>query len=315
MTSESFPTQTPKSPERTHWKIRRAALEWDNYVNWCRGTNGFWIYKYRHKAILLFGTLLKATGFFKYGYRNARKIHVCYVDISPKALPEEFRGYRILHLSDLHLDSMEGLGMHIARTITPLSYDLCVITGDFRYARHGAYKQIIEPLRLVVEAARTATDDVYGVLGNHDTQAMREDIERLGLHLLTNESVSVVRNGQRMHIIGVDDPHDYFTEKAAECVKNSPRDGFRLLLAHSPELYDLASANGIQLYLCGHSHGGQICFPGGYPLITNLDQGKRFYRGLWRFRDMIGHTSPGCGTAKIPIRFNCRPEVTVLTLK
>jgi predicted MPP superfamily phosphohydrolase len=111
----------------------------------------------------------------------------------------------------------------------------------------------------------------------------------------------------------VDDPHDYHTEEATRCLENKI-DGFRILLAHSPELYRLAAANSFALYLCGHSHGGQICLPGGWPLMTCLDTGRRFFNGLWRYGEMIGHTSPGCGTAKIPIRFNCRPEITVLVL-
>jgi predicted MPP superfamily phosphohydrolase len=86
-------------------------------------------------------------------------------------------------------------------------------------------------------------------------------------------------------------------------------------LAHTPELYRQAAGSGIHLYLCGHSHGGQICLPGGFPLMTFLDTGKRFYRGKWQYRDMVGHTSTGCGASKIPVRFNCMPEVTVITLK
>lgn len=298
---------------RAQWKKHRAALEWEDYSNWHRGSNGFWLYKLKHQAVLLFGTLLKATGFFKYGYRNALNIQTRHVDVSPKALPEAFKGYRILHLSDLHLDSMEGIGERIARSIAPLSCDLCVITGDFRYPRHGAYKQILPPLRRIVDAS-CAADGIYAVLGNHDTQAMTEDIEKMGIRLLTNESVPLVRNGQRLNLIGVDDPHDYYMEASAACLKKR-ESGFRILLAHTPELYHLAAASGVGLYLCGHSHGGQICLPGGLPLMTFLNTGKRFYRGVWQYRDMIGHTSPGCSTAKIPVRFNCMPEVTLITLK
>jgi predicted MPP superfamily phosphohydrolase len=314
MTRKDTICRSRQPDQRTRWKNQRILLEKRDFKNWSQGSGGFWIYKYKHQAILLFGALLKATGFFKHGHRNAMNIQVRHVDVFPKALPESFRGYRILHLSDLHLDSMEGIGERIARKIEPLSCDLCVITGDFRYARHGAYKQILPPLRKIVSAVNP-TDGIHAVLGNHDTQAMVEDVETLGIRLLTNETRTICRDGQHLHIIGVDDPHDYYTENAAECVTNAPRDGFRILLAHSPELYPLADANAVGLYLCGHSHGGQICLPGGLPLMTCLDRGKRFYRGVWKYGNVVGHTSPGCGTAKIPIRFNCNPETTVLTLK
>lgn len=313
MTRESTDNRKQDQTQRDLWKKRRAALELKDYTNWRRGTNGYWIYKYKHRAILVFGALLKATGFFKFGYKNARDIQVRHVSISPRALPDAFKGYRILHLSDLHLDSIEGLGESIARTIAPLSFDLCVITGDFKYTRHGEYRQILSPLQHIL-AAVTAADGTYAVLGNHDTQAMAEDIEALGIHLLANQTVSLARNNQRVFLTGVDDPHDYYTEAATECLEK-PVDGFRILLAHSPELYRIAAANKFGLYLCGHSHGGQICLPGGWPLMTCLSTGKQFFKGLWRHRGMIGHTSTGCGTAKIPVRFNCRPEITVLTLE
>jgi len=310
--------KTPSSLEtetrhRALWKKRRAALEWEDYTAWRKGTDGFWLYKLKHRAVLLFGKLLKITGLFKFGYRNAQNLRLRHLDVLPAGLPTAFEGYRILHLSDLHLDSMKGIGERIARKIAPLSCDLCVITGDFRYVRHGAYEQILLPLERIVKAVNAA-DGIYAVLGNHDTQAMSEDVEKLGIRLLTNQSVPVMRKGQQLNIIGVDAPHDYYTEAATACLTKK-EGGFRLLLAHTPELYFQAAKSGIHLYLCGHSHGGQICLPGGFPLLTFLNTGRRFYRGLWRFRDMLGHTSAGCGTAKIPVRFNCTPEVTVLTLK
>jgi hypothetical protein len=72
--------------------------------------------------------------------------------------------------------------------------------------------------------------------------------------------------------------------------------------------------NGYRFYLCGHTHGGQICLPGGYPVIRHLRYGRKYYRGLWRYRKMIGYTSQGCGTIGIPIRFNTVSEVTLAKL-
>lgn len=301
-----------RQTKREEWKKQRAFLELKDFTNWRRGENGYWFSRYKHQAILVFGALLKATGFFKFGYRNALDIHVRHRNIQPKTLPAAFSGYRILHLSDLHLDSIEGLGEFIAHIIAPLSYDLCVITGDFRHARHGKYKQVLPPLRRILSAV-TASDGIYAVLGNHDTQAMSRDFEYLGIQLLINQTVSLTRSNQRVFLTGVDDPHDYYTEATTKCLEN-PIEGFKILLAHSPELYRIAAANGFNLYLCGHSHGGQICLPGGLPMMTCLDTARGFYKGLWHYKGMIGHTSKGCGTAKIPIRFNCRPEITVLTL-
>ena len=173
-------------------------------------------------------------------------------------------------------------------------------------------RQVLPSLRKVVSAIN-AKDGIYAVLGNHDTHSMCADIEQEGITLLTNQTITLSQETEHIRVIGVDDPHDYYTDGAADCLRHAG-DGFKILLVHSPEIYRMAAASGIGLYLCGHSHGGQICLPEGKPLMTYLDTGKRFYRGVWRYRDMIGHTSPGLGTAKIPIRFNCSPEITVLTL-
>ncbi len=310
------PTQLRETTarHRHQWARRRAAMEQADYRNWRLGTNGYWRYRIKHQAILVFGRLLKLVGLYRYGYHNARQLVIQQRDVAVQGLPEAFQGYRILHLSDLHLDSIKGLGALLAGRIAGLSCDLCAITGDFRYGRHGQYRQVFPPLARILSRVEAA-DGVFAVLGNHDTQAMAEGIEALGIRLLTNESETVRRGVHVMRVVGVDDPHDYYTEQAEACLKAEAGPGFKVLLAHSPELYRAAADSGIGLYLCGHSHGGQICLPGGRPLMTYLNTGKRFYRGLWRFGSMAGHTSPGCGTAKIPIRFNCPPEVTVLTLR
>ncbi len=84
-----------------------------------------------------------------------------------------------------------------------------------------------------------------------------------------------------------------------------------ILLAHSPEIYKQACYAGFQLMLCGHTHGGQICLPGGFPLIVNAQCPRRICRGAWRYDSLQGYTSSGCGSSIVPARFNCPPEVTI----
>ena len=93
-----------------------------------------------------------------------------------------------------------------------------------------------------------------------------------------------------------------------------PLDAVSVLLSHTPEIYRQAAHAGFDLMLCGHTHGGQICLPGGYPLILHVRHGRRYYRGLWRYKGMTGFTSQGCGTIGIPIRFNTVSEATLITL-
>ncbi len=299
--------------EREEWTRIRARMEREDFENWKHWQNGFWVYRVKHQAVLMFGRMLKAVGLFRIGFQNAQNIHIRNLDVSVPALPSAFEGYRILHLSDLHLDSISGIAEIIAEKVTTVGYDLSLITGDFRYDRHGDHQSILSPLKTVITAIR-AKDGVYAVLGNHDTAVMGPDLERLGIQLLANQGAEIFQNNEKLLIVGVDDPHDYHTPAGDRCLRESGN-GFKILMAHSPELYKAAAENGFQLYVCGHSHGGQICLPGGRALMTFLNVGRQFYRGLWQYRGMTGHTSTGCSTAKIPIRFNCPPEVTVLTLR
>jgi hypothetical protein len=91
--------------------------------------------------------------------------------------------------------------------------------------------------------------------------------------------------------------------------------GFLIALVHSPELYEVAAAHSVDLYLCGHTHGGQICLPGGRPVVKHLNRGRHLFRDVWSHRGMRGYTHSGTGTSGIPIRFNTRGEVVVHRLR
>ena len=101
-------------------------------------------------------------------------------------------------------------------------------------------------------------------------------------------------------------------EKAAQ---NIPPEALAILLSHSPEPYRLAAHTGFDLMLSGHTHGGQICLPGGVALMTNADCPRRFCRGAWRYHHMQGYTSLGSGSSVVGVRFNCPPEITLHHLR
>ncbi len=84
---------------------------------------------------------------------------------------------------------------------------------------------------------------------------------------------------------------------------------------HSAEVADDADEAGYALYLCGHTHGGQISLPGGRPLVTHLKRCRHAASGLWRQGRMTGYTSRGVGVSDLPLRFNTRGEVVVITLR
>jgi predicted MPP superfamily phosphohydrolase len=151
------------------------------------------------------------------------------------------------------------------------------------------------------------------ILGNHDPVEMVEILEARGFEVLVNRSRVVERGGASLRVTGLDDVHNFYTE-AARTVLAASGDG-GIALVHSAELADVAAQAGYGLYLAGHTHGGQICLPGGKPVFTQLARCKHAAVGLWRQGRMTGYTSCGLGVSDPPVRFNCRGEVTIFTLR
>ena len=128
-------------------------------------------------------------------------------------------------------------------------------------------------------------------------------------------AISRVRNNdESIWIIGIDDPHYYGCDDLPQAVKGVPDGSFKILLVHTPEMLREAHQAGISLYLCGHTHAGQICLPWIGPLVINADCRRSFVSGTWRYGEMCGYTNPGCGTSLLPVRFLCPPEITLITL-
>ena len=109
---------------------------------------------------------------------------------------------------------MPGLQDVLVETLAQIEADLCLMTGDYRFATHGDYVPAVEQLAPVI-ASTSAPDGVVGVLGNHDFVEMVPGLERAGMRVLLNESLSISRNGARLIIAGVDDTHYYETDDLA----------------------------------------------------------------------------------------------------
>jgi len=90
-----------------------------------------------------------------------------------------------------------------------------------------------------------------------------------------------------------------------------PRTEFSILLSHTPEIYKHAAHAGFAALISGHTHGGQICLPGGIPLTLESKLPRHMGAGAWNYRDMFGYTSVGAGSSVVPVRFNCPPEITL----
>jgi len=261
-------------------------------------------------AVLGGGSALSA-----YGERQWPQ--VVRITISPAGLPPALDGYRICQLSDLHRGLLvaEGFLRRAAGIANSLQPDLTVVTGDF----------VSDRARFALSCGAAlsglqARDGVFGVLGNHDywtddPEAVTAAIQRSGIQLLTNRSVSLRRNSIAWSLCGVDDWWAGQPDLDA-ALANVPQNAFKVLLCHEPDPADEAASKGIPLQLSGHTHGGQVLLPGRRPLVTP-DFGHKYPVGL---RQVHGsrtqvYTNTGLGVIFPPIRINCPPEITLITLR
>jgi predicted MPP superfamily phosphohydrolase len=292
---------------RLHLRQRRGIQREHVAQIFGRGRNFFHIENW-YSIHALMRAALKTTGLYGRGRRNAAAMRIRANDVIIPGLPEAFDGFRLLHLSDIHLDMEQEISHAMAEKVRDAEYDLCVITGDFRARTHGEYKSVVDAMAgLRVHIDRP----VYGVLGNHDFIEMVPDLEALDMRILLNEAVTIEREGDIIHLAGIDDPHYYRADNLEKASDGIPADATSILLAHSPEIYRHAAYAGFDLMLCGHTHGGQICLPGGIPLTYNADCPRALGKGAWRWEGLQGYTSTGAGSCVVPVRYNCPPEITV----
>ncbi|HCY83627.1 MAG TPA: metallophosphoesterase [Desulfobacteraceae bacterium] len=247
------------------------------------------------------------------GYQNASVPKLVTKKLSIRGLPKDLSGFTILHLTDLHLDGIPELGEHICDITRGMAPDICVMTGDFiTYYNRANYRDILPAMERIVKGV-SARYGIFAVLGNHDTWRLVPPFENLGIRMLVNESVTLAKEGATVMITGVDDPHEYLTKQAFQALKTNAA-GVKLALVHTPELFREAQRNDYTLYMAGHTHGGQICLPGGVPVFVHLNRGHRFYRGKWQFGRMIGYTGQGVGAVGVPLRFNTHSEIALISL-
>ena len=252
--------------------------------------------------------VLRITGMLDRGRRNAMDIGVRVNPVTLPRLPGAFDGFTVLQISDLHLDSRPDFPARLAKIVAPLDYDLCVLTGDYRFHTHGDIRPSLMGLSVLREALK---GDAYAVLGNHDSSEMIPDLVAMGYELLYNTSVPVRRDGESFYLVGVDDPHFFQTDDLAKALVGVPEGVTRMLLAHSPEIYRVAETADVDFMVCGHTHGGQIALPGGKAVYKNARCPSRLASGNWQYGTLKGYTSVGAGSSLLDVRFNCRPEVVL----
>lgn len=236
------------------------------------------------------------------------------VSVRLPRLAARLDGLRVAQLSDLHIShytTQADIGRSVVLAMRQQP-DLIVVTGDFIWRQATEYaEQLVEPLRNLA-----APLGVYAVLGNHDhwegAETVAAVLAQSGVRLLVNQAVRLNADAA-LWVVGVDDvwerKHDL-----RRALADVPADACKLLLVHEPDFVDRAAHFPVDLQLSGHSHGGQINLPlVGRPVLPYL--GQRYPAGLYQVGSLALYTNRGIGVIAPPIRFNCRPEVTLLTLR
>lgn len=238
-------------------------------------------------------------------------------------LPDPFHGFRIVQLSDIHLDEFtEPYFLERAvRRINDLKADLVALTGDFVTrgsitfiaGKHAAHR--------CAEILSTLTaPQVYAVLGNHDIAVdaalVTRCLTQARIPVLINSNVPIERKGTRFWLCGLEDPGTSHPD--LDLAVPAKPDGPVILMAHEPDYADTVIQHPrgplIDLMLSGHSHGGQVRLPVIGPLILP-PMGQKYVEGYFRFNQMQLYVNRGLGTVGLPFRLNCPPEITVITLQ
>ena len=248
---------------------------------------------------------------------NPKNIDLVEVEIDLDNLGWNFHNYRILNISDIHLGQWinpEYLD-DLVDYVNTLNYDLIVLTGDyFSYNIENYDKALEKSLKKL-----KSPDGKFGILGNHDhwmdADKVRKIFEASDIYDLSNDNVVLKKGEDKVNLAGVDSCTvcaDDLDKVLAKLEDNCPT----ILLAHEPDFARESSQTGkIDLQISGHSHGGQFIIPKFETTPFRGPNSTKYPVGLYKVGDMVQYTSKGLGTNSFRIRINCKPEITIITLK
>lgn len=255
------------------------------------------------------------------------RIQVTTYDSSSVRLPQEFDGYTIVQVSDLHNAEFGEKQSRLLEKIESQKPDLIAVTGDLIDSSHTDVEVAMEFIQGAVQIA-----PVYYVTGNHEVWTkeyfdLKSQMEQAGVTILQDEAVPLNRDGAEIVLIGLGDPVTYEQEnpqngyggtvlqdKLTELLKEYPKD-YSIVLSHRPEFYQNYVSSGANLVLTGHAHGGQVRIPGVGGLVA---PGQGFFPeytdGSQTEKETTMIVSRGLGNSIIPVRINNSPELVVVKL-
>lgn len=248
------------------------------------------------------------------------------ITVNSQKLPENFEGFKIAHVSDLHNDEFGKDNAKLISLIENSAPDIIAITGDIFDCHHTDVDVAIEFAEKAVQIA-----PCYYVAGNHEQRVpdayekLIDAFKEIGIVVLDNKAVTVERAGQSINVLGVSDPGfetDYLFGDTEGVLNHylselmTDKESFNLLLSHRPELFELYERHDVDLVLTGHAHGGQFRLPfvGGL-YAPNQWLFPEYDAGLYSEDNTNMIVSRGIGNSLFPFRFNNRPEVVLVTLE
>lgn len=238
------------------------------------------------------------------------------LSVSSPKIPESFKGFRIVHISDLHNDTFGKDNKKLISKIKAAKPDIIVITGDLIDSRRTNYSVA---LSFAEKAAKIAP--TYYTIGNHE--ARKEDlagylskIAERGVTVLSNEKIYLEKNGERLALLGIPSPFPESSLNEKELKALVDTKDYEILLSHHPEFFENYVSCGVDLVFSGHAHGGQFRLPvlGG---LYAPGQGvlPKYTSGIYSESNTNMVVSRGIGNSLFPLRFNDPPEIITLTLK
>ena len=248
--------------------------------------------------------------------QTVRGPQVYEVTVPIKDLPQQFEGFTIAQISDLHLGAIIGkkYSKKVTQLTNSLTPDVVALTGDFVDGPVSQLHHAAAPL-----AQLQANHGVFFVTGNHEyyagAQQWINEFARLGMRVLLNEHVTIQKDDAELVLAGVTDPvskhgANLVASNLQKSVQNAPSNTVKILLAHRPSVCNEAAKAGFQLQLSGHTHGGQF-----FPWSIMVKLAEHYYKGLYKCQHMWLYVNRGTGYWGPPLRFLNSAEITLLKLQ
>lgn len=249
------------------------------------------------------------------GFITRKDFHIREIEVPVPGLPRDLQDLRLLQLSDLHTGAFFTVNdvSRVVDAANQLRPDLAFITGDLITDEYDPLDDCLRQLRRLKSSA-----GIWGCMGNHEIVAHAEhyverQAARLGMTFLRHQAVKLQFGSESINLVGVDYQrrNGHYLQNVQPLVDLS---SFNLLLSHNPDVFPVAAAQGFDLTLSGHTHGGQINFEILGNNLNITDFFTPYTKGLYSQPTSSVYVTSGLGTIGMPVRLGAPPEITLIRL-